>query len=75
MKLQFNSKEDLIDFVNNEIVNTTEASEILNCTRQNIYKLVKNGVLVPIKVMEKDRLFFKADILARKKHVEEKKRT
>ncbi|HGH1669907.1 DNA-binding protein [Bacillus thuringiensis] len=62
----FETKEELINFVNDEIVNTSEALEILECSRQNLNKLVKSGTLVPIKEMVRDRLFFKEDILKRK---------
>lgn len=65
----FETKEELIKFVNDEIVNTSEALEILECSRQNLNKLVKTGTLVPIKEMVRDRLFFKKDILNRKEQV------
>ena len=68
----FESKEELIKFVNVEIVNTSEALEILECSRQNLNKLVKSGTLVPIKEMVRDRLFFKADILNRKEKMRKK---
>lgn len=64
----FDSKEDLFTFLNEHIINTNEASEILGCRRQNIDDLVKRGKLVPIKVFPRDRLFFKEDILARIKN-------
>lgn len=66
---KFENKEELIKFVNDEIVNTSEALEILECSRQNLNKLVKSGTLVPIKEMVRDRLFFKKDILNRKKQM------
>ncbi|MGH0414340.1 DNA-binding protein [Bacillus cereus] len=66
---KFESKEELIKFVNDEIVNTSEALKILECSRQNLNKLVKWGTLVPIKEMVRDRLFFKKDILNRKEQM------
>ncbi|MGE6365212.1 DNA-binding protein [Bacillus paramycoides] len=63
------SKKELIKFVNDEIVNTLEVLEILECSRQNLNKLVKSGALVPIKEMVRDRLFFKEDILRRKEQM------
>ncbi|PFV15870.1 DNA-binding protein [Bacillus cereus] len=59
-------------FVNDEIVNTSEALEILECSRKNLNKLVKSGTLVPIKEMVRDRLFFKKDILNRKEQMKKK---
>lgn len=60
------SVEELRRFLENEAIGTIEAAEILGCTRQNIKRLVDNGKLVPIKTLERDRLFLKADILKRK---------
>ncbi|PGA10242.1 DNA-binding protein [Bacillus mycoides] len=68
----FESKDELIKFVKDEIVNTSEALEILECSRQNLNKLVKSGTLVPIKEMVRDRLFFKEDILQRKVQMRKK---
>ncbi|PHB23065.1 DNA-binding protein [Bacillus pseudomycoides] len=59
----FKSEDELVSFVQEEIVNTSEAIEILGCTRQNISYLVSNGRIKPIKEMPRDRLFFKKDIL------------
>ncbi|OPA39653.1 DNA-binding protein [Bacillus cereus] len=53
-----------------EIVNTSETVENLECSRWNLNKLVKSGTLVPIKEMVRDRLFFKEDILNRKEQME-----
>ncbi|MEC2444995.1 DNA-binding protein [Bacillus cereus] len=66
---KFESQEEIIKFVNDEIVNTSEALKILECSRQNLNKLVKSGTLVPIKEMVRDRLFFKKDILNRKEQM------
>ncbi|OPA18223.1 DNA-binding protein [Bacillus cereus] len=52
-----------------EIVNTSETVEILECSRQNQNKLVKSGTLVSIKEMVRDRLFFREDILNRKEQM------
>lgn len=62
----FNSKEELTEFLAAELINTAEAVEILGCTRQNIDVLVKRKKLFPIRVFPRDRIFFKSDILARK---------
>ncbi|CCJ33085.1 helix-turn-helix domain-containing protein [Caloramator australicus] len=66
MQLIFNSREELERFIQNEIVDTSEALEILGCSRQNLNDLIKRGKIKPIKEMKRDRLFFKSDILARK---------
>ncbi|PEE34636.1 DNA-binding protein [Bacillus cereus] len=60
---KFKDDEELSKFIAEEIVNTSEAIEILGCTRQNIAYLVTNGRIKPIKEMSRERLFFKKDIL------------
>lgn len=63
----FQSKDDLKAYIVEEVINTSEAIEILGCTRQNLNDLIKRGKIVPIKDLPRDRLFFKSDILQRKK--------
>jgi hypothetical protein len=65
MKLPIKTRDDLISFIQNELINTAEAMQLLNCSRQNIFDLIKRGKLTPVKELPKDRLFLKADILAR----------
>lgn len=50
-------------FLNEEIVNTSEAIGILGFTRQYLNHLVKIGEFEPVKEMPRDRLFIKEDIL------------
>ena len=69
----FTSTEELKTFISNQILNTTEVTEILNCTRQNVYNLVKKGHLVPIKEYERERLFLKQEVLDRKERLDNKK--
>lgn len=68
MEYKINSKEELAIFIASEVINTSEAAALLNCSRQNIGDLIKRGKLKPIKVFAKDKLFFKSDILYRIKN-------
>lgn len=63
----FNSKEELSKFISENIVDTSEAMALLNCSRQNIDDLVKRNKLTPIRSLSKTKIFFKEDILARLK--------
>lgn len=63
----FQSREEVERFLSSEFVNTTEATELLNCSRQYLHKLVKEGKLTPARTLDKDRLYWKADIIARMK--------
>ncbi|WP_228307672.1 DNA-binding protein [Priestia sp. J2] len=62
-KLKIKTKEELMDFLANEIVNTAEAAEIIGCSVQNINQRVERGSLIPIRGAKKDKLFLKTDIV------------
>ncbi|WP_242227156.1 DNA-binding protein [Bacillus cereus group sp. BfR-BA-01315] len=66
---KFETKEELIRFINDEIVNTSEALDILGCSRQNLNMMIKKERLKPIKEMVRDRLFFKDDVLKSKEQM------
>ncbi|CAG7568847.1 Uncharacterised protein [Streptococcus pneumoniae] len=66
---KFETKADLIRFIQNEIVNTSEALEILGCSRQNLNVMVQKEKLKPIKEMPRDRLYFKEDVLKSKEQM------
>lgn len=65
MKYVFESDNELKQFIIENIITTLEAAEILNCSRQNIDKLMQKGKLIPVKQTLRDKLFLKSDILAR----------
>lgn len=67
MKYQFNNREELELFIKEELVNTADVMQMLNCSRQNVFDLIKRGKLRPVKETPKERLFLKADILDRVK--------
>lgn len=67
MKLIFNSREELEQFIQAELINTADVMQILNCSRQNVFDLIKRGKLKPIRESKKERLFLRSDILARVK--------
>ncbi len=56
---------DFQNFVVHGVVNVAEAAEILNCSRQNIDYLTRNGKLHPIKSSGKNTLYLKSEILKR----------
>ncbi|MED2984246.1 DNA-binding protein [Bacillus thuringiensis] len=65
----FKTKDDLIRFIQDEIVNTSEALEILGCSRQNLNVMVQKEKVKPIKEMSRDRLYFKEDIIKSKEQM------
>lgn len=64
---KFDTEDDLKDFITHNIVTTAEATQMLNCSRQYINKLVLSNKLIPIKKIGNVTLFFKSDVEARLK--------
>ncbi|QNO14909.1 DNA-binding protein [Alkalicella caledoniensis] len=62
MEYSFRSKEELLNFIAAEVITTTEALEILGCSRQYIGQLVKDEKLIPIKRMHNASLFLRSDV-------------
>ena len=60
------SQEDFLAYIANNLVTTAEAAQLLDCSRQNIYDLVRRGSLQPVKESEKNKLFLKSDVMQRK---------
>ena len=57
--------DDFTSFVQQAVVSSTEAAEILNCSRQNIDDLIRRDKLHPIKTYGKNKLFLRDEILQR----------
>lgn len=70
MSYNFASIEELTKFIEDELVSTAEAMEILECSRQNLHSFVKRGKLTPVKETNRERLFWRSDVLARKEEAE-----
>lgn len=66
MEYKSENKEEFIKLVQSEILNTTEALEILQISRQALNSLIKRGKIFPVKELSRDRIFLKEDIESRK---------
>ena len=49
MKYHLNSRKEVEDFINSEVLTTSEAMEILDVNRSRMSALVKAGKLSPVK--------------------------
>ena len=49
-------------FAKSRVINTGEACEILNCSRQNLAYLAKSGQLTPLKQGNKETLFLAGEV-------------
>lgn len=57
---------DFLSFAESCIVNTAEAADLLDCSRQNINDLVRRGKLHPVITTPKNMLFLKSGLMQRK---------
>ena len=56
------SAQAFYSFVHQNIVDTAQACEMLQCTKQNLTHLIKTGKLQPIKEGLKENLFYRGDV-------------
>lgn len=54
--------EDIVGFSKNRVIDTSEAAQLLGCTRQYINQLVNQKKLIPIKKVTNNYLFRRSDI-------------
>ncbi|MEW4192231.1 helix-turn-helix domain-containing protein [Bacillus altitudinis] len=71
MEYHLTNRQQVEDFVVNEVLTPLEVQEVLNVNRQRISQLLNNGRLKPIKKIGKTTLFLKSDIELLKKDLEE----
>lgn len=61
------SLDDFKSFICHRVVSATEATELLQCSRQNLNALVRQNKLQPLKAAGRVTLFLKTDIAERSK--------
>ncbi|PGV77691.1 helix-turn-helix domain-containing protein [Bacillus thuringiensis] len=71
MKYHLNSREEVENFIREEVLITAEAMEILDVNRSRMSAMVKAGKLTPIKKLGNVSIFLKSDIEAKKEELEE----
>lgn len=57
------NRKKLIQLIQDNVINTQEASELIECNRQYVSALVKSGRLVPVKKYRSETLFLKSDVI------------
>jgi len=56
------TEKELMDFVLSGLVSTTEATQMLGCSRQNLDDMVKRGRLKPVCSISNNKLYKKSDL-------------
>ncbi|WP_312095985.1 helix-turn-helix domain-containing protein [Niallia sp.] len=62
--IPFENDRELRTYLENELVFSSEVTELLGCTKEYIHDCVKKGVLEPVKADSKERVFLRSDIIA-----------
>lgn len=60
------SREELVEFLTSEVIDTSEVVEILGCTRQYLHQII-NKKIFPVYRNNKVNLYLKSEILEFKK--------
>ena len=68
MEYKFGSTEELLKFLNEELLSAAEAIEILDISKVRLGKLVKDGKLTAVK--EQPKMFLKSMVLEKKAELE-----
>lgn len=68
MEYRFSSTEELLKFLNDELLSAAEATEILDISKARLGQLVKDGKLIIAK--EQPKMFLKSTILEKKEELE-----
>lgn len=55
--------DDFTSYIKYNTLVSSEATELLNCSRQNLDSYIRRGRLKPIKESQRSKLFLKTDIL------------
>lgn len=74
MEYHLTNRQQVEDFVVNEVLTSLEVQEVLNVNRQRISQLLNNGRLKPIKKIGKTTLFLKSDIKRLEKELGESRK-
>lgn len=69
MKYEFKSTEELLDFLNENLLSTVETAEILEVSKARVGHMVKDGKLIPAK--DQPKMFLKETVLERKQEQED----
>ncbi|WP_426005383.1 helix-turn-helix domain-containing protein [Bacillus sp. DWP3-1] len=71
MEYHLKNRQQVEDFMKNEVLTSSEAQEILKINKQRMSQLINNDRIQPIKRVGKTTLFLKSDIVLLKKDLEE----
>ncbi|MET4560739.1 putative XRE-type DNA-binding protein [Lysinibacillus parviboronicapiens] len=68
MEYKFTTTEELLTFLNDELLSAAEAAEVLEISKARLGQLVKDGKLITAK--EQPKMFLKSMLLEKKDELE-----
>ncbi|CAM4053302.1 helix-turn-helix domain-containing protein [Lederbergia lenta] len=70
-KIVLETREDVENFIKNDVLTTTEAMEVLGVSRGRMSQLIEAGKITPIKKLSRVSLFLRSDLEEKKEELEE----
>ncbi|MGG1455586.1 helix-turn-helix domain-containing protein [Bacillus subtilis] len=70
MEFHLRGRQEVEDFIHNEVLSTTEVAEILNVNKQRMSALINTERIIPVKKVGRTSLFLRQDVEALKKELE-----
>ncbi|WP_017470604.1 helix-turn-helix domain-containing protein [Amphibacillus jilinensis] len=64
MKYQFKTTDELLDFLNENLLSTVETAELLGVSKARVGHMVKDGKLLPAN--DQPKVFLKESVMERK---------
>lgn len=62
MEFHLKNRQQVEDFIQNEVLTSSEAQELLNVNRQRMSKLIEDGRIQPMKKEGRVTLFLRSDL-------------
>lgn len=62
MEYHFKNRQQVEEFIQNEVLTSAEAQELLNVNRQRLSKLIEEGRILPVKKEGRVTLFIRSDV-------------
>lgn len=68
MEYRFSNTDDLLNFLNDNLLSTVEAAEVLDVSQNRLGQFVKSGKLIAVK--KQPNFFLKSMVLEKKEELE-----
>ncbi len=70
MEFHLRGRQEVEDFIHNEVLSTTEVAEILDVNKQRMSALINTERIIPVKKIGRTSLFLRQDVESLKRELE-----